>query len=224
MKKLLVSATALFLSLASIAPARAQDVTDLPEGDQQAVSIDMGLDSGVTTRAAYTRRLPVSAWGHDLMLFGGLAVPDGGWDPGDLAVDLGLRVTPVSYGNLRLQVELGPVFRSTSNPLFEAYSVGGKVTLLPGYQSARWGLMAEIGYEKMVATYISNQPLYREIVYDDARNGWYADTAGNLLLGLRGGYRIGSVQLSARLGLTTTERGTEELLPFYGTLGLSYSF
>lgn len=196
----------------------------MPEGKDHAVILEAGLDSAVAASAGYAYRWQPSFWKQDILLYGKLGVPAAELDLDDSSVELGARTTLIGRGNLRLQVAFGPVVRNTETVLFSANSLGVHAELLPGYQSSRWGLMAELGYEKMLLTNLRNSDLYEDTFYSDAENGWYGDTAGTIRIGIRAGVRIGSLQLSARLGAMASERGTPHLPPFYGTIGTSFAF
>jgi len=219
-----ITAAALITALAASSPAWGQEATNMPAGTRHAITVDAGLDSAMATSAGYTYRLRAGFWKHDILLYGKLTLPAGDLDLDDNAVEAGIRTTAVAYGNLRLQIALGPVLRNTESNLFAANSLGFQTTLLPGYQSERWGLMAEIGYEKMLATNLRHSQLYRDTFYPEAENGWYGNTAGTVRLGLRAGLRIGAVQLSMRAGVVSSEGGNPHLPPFYHTVGLSHAF
>jgi hypothetical protein len=153
-----------------------------------------------------------------------LAGTAGCMDPSESSIEAGLRTTALGYGNLRLQVAFGPVLRNSENRLFTANAVGLHATILPGYQSDRWGLMAEVGYEKMVVTNLRHSQLYEDTYYADAESGWYSNTAGTCRRGVGAGIRVGEVNLAARVGAVATEGGAPHLPPFYGAIGTSCAF
>ena len=82
----------------------------------------------------------------------------------------------------------------------------------------------EVGYEKIVATHLTHSSLYRNVGYSGAKDGWYSSTGGTLQAGLRGGYRVGRVELSAAAGLLASEALNAVMPPFYGTVGSAYAF
>lgn len=204
--------------------ASAQEVTHLPTGKDNAIGLGTGFDSAMIARLGYTYRLRPSFWDHDVLLQSAFTMPIATPDFADSRLETGLRTTVVAYKNLRLQLGLDAVLHNTSNVAFSANGLGAAVELLPGYQSEHWGLMAELGYEKMFASHIRPSDLYLERGYAGAKSGWYADTAGNFRLGLRGGGRIGAFEISGRVGVTASEQGSPNLPPFYGTLGGAFAF
>jgi hypothetical protein len=208
----------LFAAIAIALPAAAQEVTNLPEGTRQSISIDLGLESAVTTRASYSLHLGPG------VLYGRFTLPVAHPNLKDLAFEAGGQATALASGNWKLQVAFAPVLRLTENDFFSATALGVRAALMPGYHADSWGLMAELGYEKMLATHMNHSSMYRNLVYSGAKDGWYSSTGGTLQVGLRGGYRIGHVELTLAAGLRTSEGLNAVAPPFYGTLGTGYSF
>lgn len=211
-------------ALAITSTASAQEVTNLPTGKDHAVGLGTGLDSAMIARLGYSCRLRPSFWDHDVLVQYAFTMPIATPDFADSRLEAGLRTTALAHNNLRLQFGLNAVLHNTRNVAFSGNGLGVAAVLLPGYQSEHWGLMAEFGYEKMFASHLRPSDRYLELGYADAQSGWYANTAGNFRLGLRGGARIGSVELNARLGVTVSEGGTPNIPPFFGTLGAAYAF
>jgi hypothetical protein len=219
-----LSTCAAFATLGFTSTASAQEVTHLPTGKDHAVGLAAGLDSAMMARFGYTYRMRPSFWDHDVLSQSAFTMPIATPDFADSRLETGLRTTALAYKNLRLQLSLGAMLHNTSNVAFSANGLGVTAMLLPGYQSERWGLMAEIGYEKMLATHMRPSDLYLERGYTDAKSGWYGDTAGNFRLGLRGGGRIGALEIGTRMGVIATEQGAPQLPPFYGTIGGAFAF
>jgi hypothetical protein len=217
-----ISYLALFVSLAVALPARAQQVTNLPGGTEQSVGVEAGFDSAFIVRGTYTHELKGVL--PDAVVYARFTWPVASPDIADFAVDAGLAATVIGTQRWKVQLLLGPVIRNTSNDLFNATALGFRSGMLAGYRSDTWGLMAELGYEQILATYLRNSDLYKEKVYSDARDGWYSLTGGTFQLGLRGGGRIGRVELHGSLGVMTTEELKPLTPPYYGTLGTEYAF
>jgi hypothetical protein len=222
--KILLPSLAAALLLTAAPPSHADVTTRLDQDTNQVLTLRTGLDSAVAFTAGYARRIQPAFAGRSLLLFGELTLPAGSFDLGDSGLEAGVRTTAFERGNLSLQVQLGPSLRNTSSNLFAANALGIHGALLPGYRTRRWALMAELYYEKVLATHLRHSDLYRDIYYSDAESGWYRTTAGTVRLGVRGGARIRSVQLTLRLGVQRSEGGEAALPPFYGTLGAGYAF
>lgn len=213
----------LVATLALAAPAGAQEVTRMPDAAQQAVGLDAGLEHAFIARATYTHRVDLGFL-PDARFFGRFTLPIVRPDFGDWAVDGGVRVTPLAWGDFRLALLFGPVARNTVNDAFTATAVGVGATVLAGYEGPGWGLSAEAGYEQILATHLRHSALYRNTFYADAKDGWYAISGSTSRAGLRGGVRFGSVEIAARAGLNATGRLNALMPPFYFTLGGSYAF
>lgn len=209
--------------LASAASTSAQQVTRLPEGTRQSVGLEGGLESGFVARASYVRRLDLG-WLDDERAYARLTMPFVTPDFSDWALDGGVQASLLASGDLRLALATGPVLRNTSNDLFSATALGLGATALFGYEGARWGLSGELGYEQIVTTHLSHSDLYREVAHAGAKDGWYTITGSTTRAGLRGGVRVGAVEIAARLGGAATGHFQITNPPFYFTAGGSYAF
>jgi hypothetical protein len=210
------------LSLAAL-PAEAQEVTRLPETTHDSVGLDTGLENAFIARATYAHRFAPDT-PIDPRLYARATLPFVAPDLGDWAVDAGLRITPLEWHDFRFSVLGGPTLLKTSNEAFSATALGVGGTLLFGYESARWGLLLEGGYDQFLSTYISHSDAYREAFYADAKDGWYALSGSKARGGLRGGARLGDFEIAARAGINTTGTFHSISPPFYVTLGTSYAF
>jgi len=212
------SSISLFAALAIALPLAAQEVTNLPDGTRQSLTVDLGLQSALVTRAAYARHIGPG------LLYARFTLPVEDLDLHDFALEAGGQIPALASGNWRLHVSFAPVLRMTRNDFFDAAALGVRAALMPGYQGDRWGLMLELGYEKMLATHLSHSSLYRSVAYSGAKDGWYSSTGGTLQAGLRGGWRMGRVEVALAAGVLAREGLNAVAPPFYGTLGTSYAF
>lgn len=217
-----IALTILAILSLSTTTANAQEVTRMPDTSRHSVGLDTGLENAFIARATYAHRLELGSL--DGRLFARATLPFVTPDLGDWAVDGGLRVTPLSWRDLRPTLLAGPVLRRSQNELFSGTGMGLSATILAGYESPVWGLSAEGGYEQMLATHLSHSDRYRETFYADAKDGWYAVTGSIARAGLRGGARFGALEIAARAGMNTTGQFQPVTPPFYFTLGTSYAF
>lgn len=216
--------TSLVLLLGFTTSAAADVVAELPAGATHVVTARTGLDSAVALGLGYARRATPRWWRHDVLVYGELVLPAGDLDLGDTNLEAGVRTAVWRRDHLGVQLSFGPTLRNTSTNLFAANAIGVHAALLPGYWNQRWGLMAELGFEKMLATHLRHDEMYTVVHYPGATNGWYQNSAGTLRLGIRAGVHVGTLQLSLRAGTQQTERGESHLPPFYATLGAGYAF
>jgi len=210
-------------ALAFATPARAQEVTRMPDAAKQSVGLETGLENAFIARATYAHRVDLG-FTPDARLFGRFTLPFVNPDLGDWGVDFGVRASASVWGDLRFSLGVAPLLRRSVNEVFSATAAGIGATALLGYESASWGLSAELGYEQVLATHLSHSARYRDTTYADAKDGWYSITGSTARAGLRGGVRFGSVEIGARAGIETTGRFHALTPPFYFTLGSAYSF
>ena len=217
-----ISSLTLLVSLAAAVSAHAQPVTNLPEGTEQSVGVEAGLESAFITRAIYTHEIPDFL--RDATVYARFTWPVAEPDFADFAIDAGLSATALGSERWKLQLLLGPVVRNTSNDLFSATAAGFRSGMLAGYRSDTWGLMAEVGYEQILGTYLQHSDLYKDRFYAGAKDGWYSITGGTVQLGLRGGARIRRFELQGALGVMATDRLKPLEPPVYATVGASFAF
>lgn len=213
----------LVAAVALTKPAAAQEVTRMPEGKRHSVSLDGGLDGAFVVRAGYSYQLGIRSL-PDATFTARFALPVVLPDLGDWGLDLGLRASVARWRSLRLAFQVGPTFRMNDNELFTAFAAGVSATMLAGFEAEHWGLSLETTYEQMLATYLRQSDLYRETYAEGAQSGWYALSGSRALLGLRGGGRIGPVELFAKAGVDATGLFHSITPPFYATGGVGFAF
>ncbi len=214
--------TILFLIVLPAA-AFAQEATRLPESAKQTFGVDAGLESAFIARATYAHRVELGSL-SDVRLFARATLPVVTPDLGDWSLDGGARATLVRWRDLRVAASIGPCLRNTTNDLYSATGIGAGATILAGYESDRWGLSLEAGAETMLATNIRQSDLYRTTFYAGAKDGWYAPSGGTARAGVRGGFRVGAVEVYGTAGAVTTDELHPVVPPFYLTIGSAYAF
>lgn len=210
-------------SLAFAVPARAQEVTRMPEKTEHAVGLDGGLETAFVARASYAHRVDFG-FVPDGRINARFTLPVVAPDFGDWGIDGGVQASVARWNDFRVALQLGPVLRRTDNRLFSAFGIGVGATLLIGYEGPRWGLSAEASYEQFLTTYLSHSDDYRDAFYAGAKDGWYAFSGSTARAGIRGGVRFGSVEIFAKAGMQATGQLHAGAVPFYATLGSAYAF
>jgi hypothetical protein len=130
------------------------------------------------------------------------------------------RTTVAHLGWFRVTGEEAVIARGTSNSIYSAVNVGASTAFTAGAYQRRWFFAAEAGFDKAIATRVTNSEWYREWYYADAKNGWYVSPGGTFHAGLIGGVNIGRLELVARAGQLRTEQLNAMNPPMYGTLGV----
>jgi hypothetical protein len=179
-----------------------------------------GLDHAFVLDVGYRR---VIEWGgRQLFLGGDLEVPVAGLDAGDF------RVRAVAAASLlggagrgwKLVGSLGPTLRATQSAGGDEHAVGVDVRLTAGYY-ARWWCAAELGLDWAAATYVEPSRAYRDVVYADAKAGWYGNPGGTLYAGLNAGVSLGAVDLLLRAGHPRTMALGAQTVPLFVLVGVN---
>ena len=103
-------------------------------------------------------------------------------------------------------------------------AVGADVGLTGGYYAPHWFLASEFGFDYMVSTHITHSQLYRDTVYEGARDGWYINPGGNYRLGGQAGASFGRYDAVLRAGILRDMMGGLPMFPYYATVALVTSW
>lgn len=176
---------------------------------------DYALAGGLHYGHRFERGLP-------FLVRASLVLPFGEKVLDDYKFRAGGEVDLLQHGDFHLIGGLDLIFRQYENSLLRFQNVGTEVGLDGGYYREKWFVAVSGGWDKAWATRIVHRA-YREVLYSDARDGWYSRTAGNLSYGLKGGINWGQSGLSLEIGkLVSDNLKTSPLIPNY--LGLSYLY
>jgi hypothetical protein len=102
-------------------------------------------------------------------------------------------------------------------------NLGSSISTLFAYQKPRWGVAAEMAYERSEVTKIENY--IPKDYYPGITDGWYNTSGGNFKFGIQASTNIKSINLYLHLGKTFGQDFEDNpTLPFYAKLGISKSF
>jgi hypothetical protein len=179
-----------------------------------------GIDHAFVLELGYRR---VVEWGgHAILLGGDVTLPWASPDLGDFRARLGAAAT--LYGDSgrgwKLVGSLSPTLRATQNAAATEHAIGADVRLTGGYYGS-WWCAAEIGLDWAATTHVEHSAAYRDTVYADAKDGWYANPGGTLYAGMNGGVSIGSVDLAVRVGVPRTMGLQSQAIPFFALVGVN---
>jgi hypothetical protein len=208
---------AIALTAGSIAYAQDMNLAALDDGPANLVSARTGAEYGFVAGVGYARAL--SLQGRTFWLGGDLLVPWAGIDASDYRVRVGAVVPFAIRGGFRLAGSFAPTLRGTQNDASQMTSLGADLGVVGGYYARHWFLAVETGFDWSMTTHIEHSARYRTSVYAGARDGWYANAAGNLRYGAQLGATFLRHDLVLRVGQLRGIDGSAPLLPFYGTLG-----
>jgi hypothetical protein len=215
---------ALLLAMLAAGPAAAQEpnLARLGDGPRNRVSLRTGADYGLATGVGYSREVP--ALGRTMLLGADFTMPWGNLDAGDWRLRVNALVPIVGGDRWKLAGTVAPTLRETTNDVARMTGVGVDVGVVGGWYAPRWFAAVDAGADWSFATYVANSERYRQLVYADARDGWYRMPGGNFRAGVQAGVSFSRFELALRLGGLRDLKGNGPALPLYGTLAVTTRF
>lgn len=208
----------LALSITALALAAGAAHAD-PAG--QRVYAGVGMDTTVVTKLGYERDVVALTPRLTLTIPAEVTLPVLAPDGGDGELRAGLRAELRPGPRYRVDATLLPFARATRNDVFRGVGLGVDLALRPTVLVGRGAVGLELGYDRSLAEHLRHTRSYRDLVYADVVDGWYQGGAATLRAGLHGELALGRASLRLRTGVTVTEGGNRELVPFYGELGVA---
>jgi hypothetical protein len=108
--------------------------------------------------------------------------------------------------------------------VYRGLNFGADFTGTAGVYRQSWFAAGEFGFDKAGITHVTHTDWYRDNYYADAKDGWYLNAGGTYHYGLVTGVAVGAMELALRAGWQRTEDFKALLTPFYGSLGIGFSF
>ena len=201
--------------------AQAQEVNlaRLDEGPANRVYVRTGAEWAFVAGVGYARTIPVGQ--RRLVLLGELTAPWAAADASDYQVRAGALVPIIVWRGWQLAGSLEPTVRGTKNDLGRMTSLGANAGVTGGYYARHWFAAGELGFDYTLTTRIAHSQLYRDTVYENARNGWYLNPGGNYRLGGQAGASFGRYELALRAGILRDMMGGKPMFPLYATLAFA---
>src|SRR4051812_4976928 len=220
----LAMATALALSvslgvpLLLATPARAQEVNlaRLDEGPANRVYVRTGAEWAFAMGVGYERTASFAR--HPVLLVGELSAPWVAANTSDYQARIGVLAPILGWRGLKLAGSLEPTLRGTHNDLGRMTAIGADGGLTGGYYAPGWVLAGGFGLDYTLTTHIAQSKLYRDTVYDNARDGWYINPGGNYRLGAQAGLSSGRFDVILRGGTLRDMKGNLPIFPYYATV------
>ncbi len=207
-------------------PALAADVpAGWSEPGQSAVELNVGVDSSVLTTELVGRRtveagpVPVElrlAMASPVFVFG---------TDNRLSATIATRFS--LWKTLGATVSVSPLtWTRSTNEANQLRSIGSGMGAGFGHMGEKWQVLGTVDYGQAWTTHVSHSELYRELVYEDAEDGWYRLTGGTFTFALDTTRRILMWDVSVAAGVVRTN-ALAPLLFVPGvkaTIGLSRRF
>ncbi|HEX5059116.1 MAG TPA: hypothetical protein VFV99_07135 [Kofleriaceae bacterium] len=213
MKKLIMVAAL----IAAPISAHAQDLNyGAVEDGTDVATLTAGAEQGFVVGAGYARAISVAD--RLLVLGGDLELDWAEIDIDDFRMQAGASAPIVTHRRLQLIGSLAGVVRGTNNDAARMINVGVDAAVLGGYYAPRWFVAGEVGFDWAGATHITHSDTYRMVVYADAKDGWYGNTAGTFRYGIQAGLSFAGNDVVLRAGRLMDVAGNPALFPIYATL------
>src|SRR5262249_41515723 len=149
-----------------------------------------------------------------VLLVGELTAPWAGASASNYQVRVGALAPIVAWRRFELAGSLKPTLRGTEDDLGRMTALGADAALVGGYYAPHWFLASELGFDYALTTHITHSQLYRDTVYEDARDGWYINPGGNFRLGGQAGASFWRYDVVLRAGILRDMTGSLPLFPF----------
>ena len=185
-----------------------------------------GIDPALGVVLGYGRGFDLFETGRHWELFGEFEGPFTSFGKNGAAT-AGAFLPIVRYGYFRFSTEVSFEVGWLQNRNYRSVRFAPGLTLLPGVgaRNGRWYIDGVFGYQRAVSNHIKHTEYYREVFYDDAKNGWYYGTGGRFRMGARIGFLFNRWRLELRAAHDRTERfRTTGGSPFSATLGAGVRF
>lgn len=208
------------VSLLLAAPARAQEVNlaRIDEGPANRAYVRTGAEWAFVMGVGYARTASVAR--HPMLLVGELSAPWVAANTSDYQARLGVLAPILGWRGFRLAGSLEPTLRGTHNDLGRMTAIGADAGLTGGYYTQGWFLAGEFGLDYTLTTHIAQSKLYRDTVYENARDGWYINPGGNYRLGGQAGLSFSRFDVILRGGTLRDMKGNLPMFPYYATVAV----
>ena len=201
----------------------AQDINwaEVAEGKKHFVNLNLGADYSTNYGLAYgysisNKLLP-------LLIDAEFNVPFGENTFDDWNARLGLQAQLWKHNHMWWSARVSAHTRRFKSEVASLMNFGSSLVTLFGYQKPKWGIAAEVSYERSEVTKIENHLLTD--YYPEIQDGWYNSAGGNFKFGVQAQANIKSFNLFLHLGKTFGQNFEDNpTLPFYAKFGINKSF
>jgi len=185
------------------------------------VIVETGWEHGLTYGVAYGYqphfKIPILLNGH-------VSIPSGDKLFDDIKVKMGAQIVILNKPNLKGSITLNGVFRTYENTLVRLANVGSEMKGTLGYYKPKWFVAGELGFDKAIVTHFKHSESFKENIFHDVQDGWYAPaTGGHFLYGMQTGLSRQKFDLTLRIGkVVAQDFKTTPLIPYYLALGIGF--
>lgn len=224
MVRLLSSLALAFITILCACFITAEAQTMFPTEDKDnVISSAIGVESGTLFSIGYQHTVHAESLNKNMSFFANTTVPAGEELFNDIRVQLGASTFLLHNSNFNVSTALALTTTHTQNTLYNGTGFGLDVLITAGYYKSTWFAAAEAGADRTLLTRLSHSDYYKDYFYQEAKDGWYPNSAGNLRIGVRGGIKIGRAELGLRVGAQTTMEFNKRVIPFFAGLQAGYT-
>jgi len=201
----------------------AQDINwlEVAKGKKHFVNLNLAADYSTYYGLAYG--YSISNKFLPLLIDAEFNVPFGEDIFDDWNARVGLQAQVWSRNKLWGSVRASVLTKKFNSEVASLLNFGSSLSTLFGYQKPKWGIAAELAYERSEVTKIKNE--LPKQYYPEITDGWYNTAGGNFKFGVQAQTNIKSFNLFLHLGKTFGQNFEENpTLPFYAKFGISKSF
>ncbi|WP_100615265.1 hypothetical protein [Confluentibacter citreus] len=185
------------------------------------VNVGIGWDYSLYYSLGYAYKVDTNT---PFILHANFSIPSGETLLDDFKTKIGVQVILLNKPNLKGALSLNGIYRRYENPLVRLQNFGSEFKGSFGYYKPRWFVAGEVGFDKAIVTHFKHSQSYREIIYQDVKDGWYEPTTGgHFLYGIQSGYSFKKSDITLNIGFVTTQDfKTTPLIPYYLMFGYNY--
>jgi hypothetical protein len=209
-----------FLSFLSNTYSQTLNFSSL-DSTRHIANVGIGLDYSLSYSLGYAHKLNSK---KPIILHANISIPSGKNLLDDFKTKIGGQIVLLNKSNLKGSITLNGLYRRYENPLVRLQNFGSEIKGIFGYYKPKWFVAGEVGFDKAIVTHFKHSQIFKEVVYQDVKDGWYEPaTGGNFHYGLQAGYSFKESDLTLNIGrVTTQDFNTTPLIPYYLMFGYNY--
>ncbi|MBN2876106.1 MAG: hypothetical protein JXL85_00455 [Bacilli bacterium] len=148
------------------------------------------------------------------------------YDIDEYRLRVGVEIDTLQSQNWKIPLRMSLVARNMANNLVSIFGMGTELNVSPGYYSRLWAVAIDICWDSQLASNINHSDLYKNYIYNDVQDGWYAVTGNTIRIGLRSFYIIReNLELSIQGGYELHGHLMLDYIPpFYAIFSVAYMF
>jgi hypothetical protein len=225
MKTIVLRSVILIAFLYDSANAQVINWANVSEQKGHLLHVHAGADYGVTAGAGYLHQLRGRKF--PLWLGAEFSVPAGnGSVADDFKLKLGGQIRIIVIDHFHVSAHVQGIARRYQDKSVRLFNFGSDMAAIFGYYAKKWFWAVETGFDKAIVTHFKHSDWFKKNIYSNVQDGWYEpSTGGNFYYGFRGGYSMRKTDLTFKAGkLVQQDFKSIPLLPFYGQLGMNFTF